>query len=221
MFFCEPDAPEAEALIEHGLHEGPRNIASRDRARRTGASSSATPIWSCCGSRTTRRRRSTEVLPTGLWDRWRRRAEGACPIRAGVPPGPARIVAADRVVELRPKLLPEWLLHRSRDRHSRTTSRCCSILPYREARAGGGRRSIRRGAGRRRPGRRPAPAADGCAVAGARVRWSAAGVRGGRAVAAVLHRPARTSGGSTEIIDAGRGCRCVSFPLARRSGSRH
>jgi len=78
MLFCEPAAPEAEALLKRGLHEGPGN--------------------SHPGQGTVNRRfffrnlylellwvedyeeaQAGEARRTGLWDRWINRRNGCCP----------------------------------------------------------------------------------------------------------------------------------------------
>jgi hypothetical protein len=87
IFFCAPAAPEADALLARGLHEGPGN--------------------SHPGQGTVNRRfffrnlylellwvegfdeaQTPEVRRTGLWDRWINRHNGACPIGLVFRPGP-------------------------------------------------------------------------------------------------------------------------------------
>jgi hypothetical protein len=86
IFFCDPDAPEAAALIEQGLHEGPRNShPGQGTANRRFFFRNAylELLW----VEDYGEARSAEARPTGLWDRWRRRAEGACPIGLVFRPG--------------------------------------------------------------------------------------------------------------------------------------
>ncbi|HEY6123835.1 MAG TPA: VOC family protein [Steroidobacteraceae bacterium] len=87
MFFCSSGAPEADALLGRGLHEGPGN--------------------SHPGQGTVNRRfffrnmylellwienfveaQQPEVQRTGLWDRWVNRGNGGCPIGLVFRPGP-------------------------------------------------------------------------------------------------------------------------------------
>jgi len=87
IFFCAPAAPEADALIARGLHEGPGN--------------------SHPGQGTVNRRfflrnlylellwvedfdeaQAAEARRTGLWDRWINRHNGSCPIGLVFRPGP-------------------------------------------------------------------------------------------------------------------------------------
>jgi hypothetical protein len=106
MIFCDPEAPEAAALLERGLHEGPRN--------------------SHPGQGTTNRRfffrnvyleliwvenfaevQSAGVLPTGLWNRWNRRAEGVCPIGLVFRPGRRALSRTIESWTYRPSYFPE------------------------------------------------------------------------------------------------------------------
>jgi hypothetical protein len=92
MFFCAPGAPEADALLARGLHEGPGN--------------------SHPGQGTVNRRfffrnlylellwvedfdeaQSIEARPTGLWDRWINRHNGSCPIGLVFRPGEGAAMA--------------------------------------------------------------------------------------------------------------------------------
>ena len=87
IFFCAPGAPEADALLGRGLHEGPGN--------------------SHPGQGTVNRRfffrnlylellwvegfdeaQTGEARRTQLWDRWINRANGCCPIGLVFRPGP-------------------------------------------------------------------------------------------------------------------------------------
>ncbi|HEU4780176.1 MAG TPA: VOC family protein [Steroidobacteraceae bacterium] len=87
MFFCRPGAPEADALLGRGLHEGPGN--------------------SHPGQGTVNRRfffrnvylelvwienfveaQQPEVQRTGIWERWVNRGNGGCPIGLVFRPGP-------------------------------------------------------------------------------------------------------------------------------------
>ena len=86
IFFCAPGAPEADALLERGLHEGPGN--------------------SHPGQGTVNRRfffrnvylellwvedfdeaQAPEARRTGLWDRWINRHNGSCPLGLVFRPG--------------------------------------------------------------------------------------------------------------------------------------
>jgi len=87
IFFCAPGAPEADALLGRGLHEGPGN--------------------SHPGQGTINRRfffrnlylellwvddfdeaQAPEARRTGLWDRWINRHNGSCPLGLVFRPGP-------------------------------------------------------------------------------------------------------------------------------------
>jgi hypothetical protein len=105
MFFCAPGAPEADALLGRGLHEGPGN---------------AHP-----GQGTVNRRfffrnvylellwvedfdeaQSSEARPTGLWDRWINRHNGSCPIGLVFRPGPKATPTPFRSWTYKPKYFP-------------------------------------------------------------------------------------------------------------------
>lgn len=106
MFFCAPGAPEADALIERGLHEGPGN--------------------SHPGQGTVNRRfffrnlylellwvedfdeaQSLEAKPTGLWDRWINRHNGSCPIGLVFRPGANATAAPFSSWSYKPRYFPD------------------------------------------------------------------------------------------------------------------
>lgn len=105
IFFCGPGAPEADALIERGLHEGPGN--------------------SHPGQGTINRRfffrnlylellwvedfdeaQAPEARAVGLWDRWINRHNGRCPIGLVFRPGPGASAAPFPSWSYRPKYFP-------------------------------------------------------------------------------------------------------------------
>jgi hypothetical protein len=105
MFFCAPGAPEADALLGRGLHEGPGN--------------------SHPGQGTVNRRfffrnlylellwvegfdeaQFGEARRTQLWDRWINRANGCCPIGLVFRPGPKGSVTPFPSWKYVPKYFP-------------------------------------------------------------------------------------------------------------------
>jgi hypothetical protein len=106
MFFCDPDAPEAAALIERGLHEGPRNAhPGQGTANRRFFFRNAylELLWVENFAEV----QSANVLPTGLWDRWNRRAEGACPFGLVFRPGRRALPRPIESWTYRPGYFPE------------------------------------------------------------------------------------------------------------------
>lgn len=105
IFFCAPAAPEADALIARGLHEGPGN--------------------SHPGQGTVNRRfffrnlylellwvedfdeaQAPEARRTGLWDRWINRHNGCCPLGLVFRPGPGATPAPFASWSYVPKYFP-------------------------------------------------------------------------------------------------------------------
>jgi hypothetical protein len=105
IFFCAPGAPEADALLGRGLHEGPGN--------------------SHPGQGTVNRRfffrnvylellwvedfdeaQSAEARPTGLWDRWINRHNGSCPIGLVFRPGAGEVPTPFPSWSYKPKYFP-------------------------------------------------------------------------------------------------------------------
>jgi len=106
MFFCAPAAPEADALLARGLHEGPGN--------------------SHPGQGTVNRRfffrnvylellwvedfdeaQAPEARRTGLWDRWINRHNGSCPIGLVFRPAVTGSPSPFRSWSYRPRYFPE------------------------------------------------------------------------------------------------------------------
>jgi hypothetical protein len=86
IFFCEPEAPEAGALIERGLDEGPRNAhPGQGTANRRFffRNTYLELLW----VENFTEAQSAAARPVGLWDRWRRRRDGVCPIGLVFRPG--------------------------------------------------------------------------------------------------------------------------------------
>ena len=142
-------APEADALIARGLHEGPGN--------------------SHPGQGTVNRRfffrnlylellwvedfdeaQAPEARRTGLWDRWINRHNGSCPLGLVFRPGSAVTPCAVSVMVVRPEIFSGGIFHRGRARHP--AERAAVVLStVRAAGAGRGRRApARRCADRRR-----------------------------------------------------------------------
>jgi hypothetical protein len=78
IFFCAAGAPEADALLARGLHEGPGNnhpgqgtVNRRFFFRNVYLEL----LW----VENFEEAQRVEVLRTGLWERWRNRAGGVCP----------------------------------------------------------------------------------------------------------------------------------------------
>jgi len=86
IFFCDSGAPEAGALLAHGLHEGPGNehpgqgtVNRRFFLRGVYLEL----VW----FENFEEARNPEVQRTGLWERWVNRANGGCPIGLVLRPG--------------------------------------------------------------------------------------------------------------------------------------
>jgi hypothetical protein len=79
MFFCNRGAPEAEVLLERGLHEGPGNSHPGQGTvnRRFFLRNLYLELLWIDNVEEARR---PEVLATQLWERWSNRAKGVCPI---------------------------------------------------------------------------------------------------------------------------------------------
>jgi hypothetical protein len=86
IFFCGPDAPEAGALIDRGLDEGPRNShpgQGTSNRRFFFRNVYLELLW----VENFPEAQSAEARPVGLWDRWRRRKEGVCSMGLVFRPG--------------------------------------------------------------------------------------------------------------------------------------
>jgi hypothetical protein len=86
MMFCDIGAPECGALIEEGFHEGPGNShPGQGTANRRFFFPNAYLEMLWVENRV--EAQSPESRPIGLWDRWQRRANGACPFGLVFRPG--------------------------------------------------------------------------------------------------------------------------------------
>jgi hypothetical protein len=86
MIFCDFGAPECGALIEQGFHEGPGNShPGQGTANRRFFFPNVYLEMLWIENRV--EAQSAESRPTGLWDRWQRRA-AACPFGLVFRPGP-------------------------------------------------------------------------------------------------------------------------------------
>jgi hypothetical protein len=78
IIFCDIGAPESGALIEEGFHEGPGNShPGQGTANRRFFFRNAYLELLWIENRV--EAQSPEARPVGLWDRWQKRANGACP----------------------------------------------------------------------------------------------------------------------------------------------
>jgi hypothetical protein len=87
IFFCAPGAPEADALLARGLHEGPGNSHPGQgtvNRRYFFRNAYLELLWIENFHEATQ----PEVLPTRLWERWSNRANGVCPFGLVFRPGP-------------------------------------------------------------------------------------------------------------------------------------
>jgi hypothetical protein len=85
MIFCDPEAPEAEALIARGFFEGQRNShpgQGTTNRRFFFRNAFLELVW----VENFAEAQLPNVLPTGLWNRWSRRTE-VCPIGLVMRPG--------------------------------------------------------------------------------------------------------------------------------------
>jgi Glyoxalase-like domain len=113
IFFCAPGAPEADALLGRGLHEGPGN--------------------SHPGQGTINRRfffrnlylellwvedfdeaQAPEARRTGLWDRWINRHNGSCPIGLVFRPRAQAGACTVRLLVVRAQVLSRRVFDRGR-----------------------------------------------------------------------------------------------------------
>lgn len=79
IFFCAAGAPEADALLARGLHEGPGNSHPGQgtvNRRFFFPNVYLELLWVENFAEAQR----AEVLPTRLWERWRNRDAGVCPL---------------------------------------------------------------------------------------------------------------------------------------------
>ena len=87
IFFCAPGAPEAGALLERGLHEGPGNEHPGQgtvNRRFFFRNMYLELVW----FENFEEARQPEVQRTGLWERWVNRGNGGCPLGLVFRPGP-------------------------------------------------------------------------------------------------------------------------------------
>src|SRR6188768_212035 len=96
MVFCDAGAPEADALVTRGLHEGPRNShPGQGTANRRFFFRNAylELVW----VENFVEAQSPEVRPTQLFERWQKRAGDACPFGLVFRPGkssPSRAISS-------------------------------------------------------------------------------------------------------------------------------
>jgi hypothetical protein len=87
IIFCSAGAPEASALTDRGLHEGPRNShPGQGTANRRFFFPNAYLELLWVENRV--EAQSPEARRTRLWERWQQRAAGACPFGLVFRPGP-------------------------------------------------------------------------------------------------------------------------------------
>jgi hypothetical protein len=87
IIFCNVGAPEASALTDRGLHEGPRNShPGQGTANRRFFFPNAYLELLWVENRV--EAQSPEARETRLWERWQLRAAGACPFGLVFRPGP-------------------------------------------------------------------------------------------------------------------------------------
>jgi hypothetical protein len=87
IIFCNLGAPEAEALTDQGLHEGPGNShPGQGTANRRFFFPNAYLELLWVENRL--EAQSPEARDTRLWERWQQRAAGACPFGLVFRPGP-------------------------------------------------------------------------------------------------------------------------------------
>jgi Glyoxalase-like domain len=105
IFFCDYGAPEAQALNDLGLHEGPGNShpgQGTSNRRFFFPSAYLELLWVDNFEDAQR----PEVRPTQLWDRWQGRASGACPFGLVFRRGEGAAVAKFATWNYAPKYFP-------------------------------------------------------------------------------------------------------------------
>ena len=131
MIFCNVGAPEAGALTDRGLHEGPGNThPGQGTANRRFFFPNAylELLW----IENSVEAQSPEARDTRLCERWQRRANGACPFGLVFRPGPRGPDVPPASWTYAPRYFPPgFSIEVARD-HARRTNRCCSICRSRE-----------------------------------------------------------------------------------------
>jgi hypothetical protein len=106
ILFCDNGAPEADALKERGLHEGPANShpgQGTSNRRFFFPNAYLEMVWVDNPIEA----QSDAVRPTRLWDRWTRRHDGACPFGLVFRPGGRREVEGIQSWTYTPRYFPK------------------------------------------------------------------------------------------------------------------
>ena len=86
LIFCARGAPEAAALIKHGLLEG-SGRSHRGQGTANRCFSFANAYLELLWVENATEAQNEQTLPTQLWDRWRHRSDGGCPFGFAFRPG--------------------------------------------------------------------------------------------------------------------------------------
>jgi hypothetical protein len=105
IIFCDTGAPEAQALIDRGFHEGPTNShPGQGTANRRFFFPNVylELLWVSDATEA----RGPQAGPTRLWDRWDGRARGACPFGCVFRPGKRNVNATFDCWTYSPRYFP-------------------------------------------------------------------------------------------------------------------